>query len=242
MMINIISVVKVIILSFYYFLFIIADHKVACQNHDHVCPDIRCGVNEPPIRFPFRLYDQPSYCGFFGFELQCNGNNRTEIELPANSGMKFLVKEISYKSQEIHLYNKYYKCKLEEDKLKILDLSIGPPFEFSSAHLPTVGSILFNCSSSAGFEGTIYCIRAVESTANIGLYLRELVSCTKIVDKSSLPPELFRDSNFQLTWRNPSCAHCEAKGKRCGLLKRKGAEIETECFGMMSKTQEGNIN
>ncbi|XP_065616733.1 putative RING-H2 finger protein ATL21A [Quercus suber] len=69
------------------------------------CPELRCGDDGPPIRFPFRLRDrQPDqHCGNPGFDLYCSHNNDTVLKLPTS--VKAFVKHIDYKSQLIIIQN-----------------------------------------------------------------------------------------------------------------------------------------
>ena len=67
-----------------------------------------CSYDDPIIRFvqfPFRIRNQeeflPSYCGYPGFDLFCDGADRLSIELP-NSGV-FFVHAIDYAKQELLL-------------------------------------------------------------------------------------------------------------------------------------------
>lgn len=65
---------------------------------DTDCLPSSCGPNEPEVRFPFRISGrQPARCGFPGFNLSCDQQNRTIIRLP--SSLSYIVNSISYFSQ-----------------------------------------------------------------------------------------------------------------------------------------------
>ncbi|KAI9391681.1 hypothetical protein POPTR_007G125100v4 [Populus trichocarpa] len=52
-----------------------------------------------------------------------------------------------------------------------------------------------------------------------------LLSCTKMYD---LPVP----HDIRLSWSNPNCGSCEARGKLCGLRENSSTELETECYGL----------
>ncbi|KAL7229970.1 hypothetical protein ACSBR2_008507 [Camellia fascicularis] len=75
------------------------------KNYNHTGNAIS---NGPNIRYPFRLKDnqqqqQPDHCGYPGFDLSCDHENHTMLELPFS--VKVAVKEINYISQLIHTYD-----------------------------------------------------------------------------------------------------------------------------------------
>ncbi|PON39365.1 Serine/threonine protein kinase [Parasponia andersonii] len=221
--------------NFYSFLIIIilllfvADKGSAGQND---CRETKCGENGPPIRFPFRLKDsQPAHCGFPGFDLSCSIWNETTLEFPKMQ-MKFVVKDIFYESRIIQL-KKSDNC-FEKQNLKLLNLSFSP-FDFSFYS----GSTLYNCSSNRRFGPYLrepipclsdhrYSVHVSCSCVGSRYYLHELVSCAKMFDIPTIPPEIFWGSTL-LRWSKPNCSYCEAKGEGC-RLKQPGAESETECF------------
>ena len=236
---KIISVVqKVMTISSFYLIFIknIADNVAAMED---VCKEMRCGENRLPIRFPFRLKGQPSCCGCHGFELSCTGTNETTLELPS-TGMKFNVRDIDYKSKRIQVSN-LDKCGPHRKNLKFLNNSIYP-FSYSSDYT-IIGSTLFNCSynkSNTRFGDLLPClsddrfsIYLTSSIYGISMNLRELVSCKKMYDVSSVLEDLYSEywPEFSLTWPNIlNCPNsCEVNGKRC-MLKKNGTDEEPKCY------------
>lgn len=210
------------------------------------CEETRCGEYGPPIRFPFRLKDrQPPHCGYPGFDLSCTTSNKTRLELP-NIRLKLFVRDIYYESQELVAYNPF--C-IHKQNLKFLNLSISP-FQFPSDYS---GSTLLKCSSnhtglfSSKFpipclSDSRYNVFVYYSAYDTNSYWRDLVSCTKMFDILSVPPQIFKPeyNHVRLTWSKPNCKYCEAKGKRC-RLKRPDAENETECF-KVSQPGKGNTS
>lgn len=185
----------------------------------------------PAIKFPFRHKDhQPTHCGYPGFDLYCDQKNQTVIELP--SSVKLLVKNINYKSQEIHVYDQHGCLPIQ---LPHLNLSASP-FQFRSYHLRDYTT--FNCSQSYYYRwspirapclGTLdYQVLAVSS--DYFVFDDHLLSCTKIHDISSVPDEIFHKHVTHLQWSYSTCADCEANGKKCRLMKTNNKELETQCF------------
>ncbi|KAK8312459.1 hypothetical protein V6Z12_D01G043600 [Gossypium hirsutum] len=52
------------------------------------------------ISFPFRLKNQPPHCGHYGFEFECENNNRTTL---VGRGGKFSVQQIIYENYTIRM-------------------------------------------------------------------------------------------------------------------------------------------
>ncbi|TYH86454.1 hypothetical protein ES332_D01G044100v1 [Gossypium tomentosum] len=52
------------------------------------------------ISFPFRLKNQPPHCGHYGFEFECENNNRTTL---VGRGGKFSVQQIFYENSTIQM-------------------------------------------------------------------------------------------------------------------------------------------
>ncbi|KAK4360876.1 hypothetical protein RND71_019828 [Anisodus tanguticus] len=193
------------------------------------CEDSSCKTDGPIIHFPFRLSHQPELCGYPGFELQCNKQKDTILELP--SSVHLVVEEIDYVSQQIHLYDPD-RC----IPAKLLHLNLLQS-KFKNVEGQTV---LFNCSvpfteylvpclGSSGYQ-----VHAVSSTTNLDNFLSG--PCTKI---HQYPYSLstFYDKKLQLNWPIPLCGNCESKGMDCGF--KNGTQLlETHCFNR-TMTQKG---
>ncbi|XP_059289762.1 rust resistance kinase Lr10-like [Lycium ferocissimum] len=204
------------------------------------CEDSRCKTHGPIIHFPFRLSHQPKHCGYPGFELQCNSQGDTILELP--SSVHLVVEEIDYVSQQIHLYDpdgciaaKLPQLNLSQSHLKYLEYVEDP-------------TVLFNCSEPftrdyGGYFGSLvqclgssgYDIYAVSSTTS----LRFLPgACTKI-HQYPYTESAFTDKKLQLNWSIPLCGNCESKGMDCGFKDRTKL-LETHCFNR-TMTHKGII-
>ena len=86
---------------FFFLIILFVEEMIGSPSPDDYCMTSSngCGQEGVVIQFPFRLKHQPYHCGYPGFELSCSENNQTMLELP--DSVKFLVKNVFYKSQEI---------------------------------------------------------------------------------------------------------------------------------------------
>ncbi|KAI3862487.1 hypothetical protein MKX03_011575 [Papaver bracteatum] len=113
------------------------------------CVGIRCSKNEPVISFPFRIIGrQNEWCGYPGFDLTCNDNNKTVLKLPFSS--PFYVQHINYgsKSNEIQLHDPD-NCLSKRLLDNQLNLS-GTPF----IHIHNENYSFYNCLSVRSFNST----------------------------------------------------------------------------------------
>ncbi|XP_059667218.1 rust resistance kinase Lr10-like [Cornus florida] len=196
-----------------------------------LCGVSRCSDYGPAIRFPFKIKDQQpdNQCGYPGFELSCNDNNQTVLELPFS--LKVLVKKIDYTSQLIHIYHDY-----NDPKSCLANLSLPvSPFHFKDYFYP-YDFALFNCSAPDRDRGYLvpcldvpgYHVYAVDSSVEIDYY--SLTSCSKIAANISSVPYDFFSQNFrtQLNWSTPNCGKCESQGKICSFKNYTGG-YEIQC-------------
>ncbi|WCJ39877.1 Protein kinase family protein [Euphorbia peplus] len=189
------------------------------------CEETSCGVGGPSIRFPFRLKNtQPDHCGYPnpGFDLSCTENNHTLIQLP--NSVQVYVKAIDYVNQIMNISHPH-NCFQSQAR----DISLyagGSPFQFYE-QFPS-DFTLFNCSGpivpDAPTPEPIACLAhppyQVYAVENLGRLSDNtwLVSCTKMYNVLSVPYRIFspeQTNNLQLTWSQPACGTCEAKGGTC---------------------------
>lgn len=196
----------------------------------------RCSREEPPVRFPFRLKGrQPVYCGYPGFDLLCDTNGQTVIELPVS--VKLHVKKIDYKSQSIQIDGPD-GCLPRH--LPNLNLSASP-FRFIVDVYGCGDFFLFNCSLKNYLFTNLrlipclsrngYYVHALESRLDY-IETYELPSCAKMNGNlTSIPYTMFYESKVQLNWSNPICGRCEEQGQRCRLTSN-SRQSEAECFNI----------
>ncbi|XP_071707303.1 putative RING-H2 finger protein ATL21A [Rutidosis leptorrhynchoides] len=196
---------------------------------DDDCLPASCGPGEPEIRFPFRITGrQPSQCGFPGFDLSCNKQNRTVIQLP--SSQSFTVTKILYVSQVLYIDPEF--CQPN----RITDFNLtNTPFDFSSVRSYT----FYNCSlQSFGFMYPAVpfpCLSSVNYSViavRTGLYspVNMPASC-EVMKTIAVPVRWNGDirAQLELMWFTPYCRSCEMEGRACGLKTDDGGQ--TVCLG-----------
>ncbi|XP_061357074.1 putative RING-H2 finger protein ATL21A [Gastrolobium bilobum] len=217
---------------FHFFIF-----PVIYASHD--CQTSICGNDSILIHFPFQLEgEQHPYCGYPGFNLICNNDNKTVLKLPYSG--EFFVRDINYLKQQIHVYD---PDACLPKRLLSLNFS-GSPFiatscrnyTFLSCPYLNAGSqfIPIDClSNSTNFVSAIpsenlsnslpvscYVIRSLSvPVASPGQY------------EENLRDELSQD--LRLTWNTPDCRYCESQ--MCGFESSNSNQVF--CF---SNYQKGN--
>ncbi|XP_016512356.1 rust resistance kinase Lr10 [Nicotiana tabacum] len=194
------------------------------------CEDSWCKNDGPIIHFPFRLRNQPKHCGYPGFELQCNNQKDTILELPFS--VHFIVEEIDYISQQIHLYDpneciiaKLSKLNLSQSNFK----NVEDPTALFNCSVPYDYGIVVPCLGSSGYQ-----VYAVSPTIILHLFLTG--PCTKI-HQYPYSQSTFLENRLQLNWPVPLCGNCESNGMDCGFMDRTKL-LETHCFNR-TMTQKG---
>ncbi|KAH6820494.1 hypothetical protein C2S53_008410 [Perilla frutescens var. hirtella] len=196
----------------------------------------------PVVRFPFRLAGQQSArCGQPGFDLYCNSENQTILNLPESG--EFVVDHIDYAAQALFI-NDPDSCLPG----RILNFSLsGSPFLGAYTRNYT----FFNCSSDyMDYTSTrympLYCLSGKNYTV-LAMSSHSSASaaaaappptCSKI--KSVLVPLEWTLSQFywtsmdlredlELVWNDPICRSCEIDGGICGY-KGDWRGSEVACF------------
>ncbi|XAR71624.1 Glycerophosphodiester phosphodiesterase [Bertholletia excelsa] len=195
-------------------------------GQEGLCKESRCSNDDPPIRFPFRLKDQPySNCGYphSDFELSCNDKNQTVLGLP--NSVKLIVKTINYASQTINVSDPE-DCVARQ--LPLLNLSASP-FAFNFDYYDYDDLPCLDVSDN-------YQVYAVRSSYSV--YRFPLISCIKINNIRSVPYQIFQQKEIALRWWQPDCHKCEAKGKNCSL-ETYAPESKIVCSPGEHKTRKG---
>ncbi|KAK7836076.1 putative ring-h2 finger protein atl21a [Quercus suber] len=187
------------------------------------CPELRCGDDGPPIRFPFRLRDrQPDqHCGNPGFDLYCSHNNDTVLKLPTS--VKAFVKHIDYKSQLIiiiafhgKLRDSIYLPFLSNSKILFLTMPFSVVRQIQNIHIRSIVLIALQPQFLA-------------FPSDYDIDNLPILSCTKMYTVSSVPSDIWSSPSLELTWSGPKCGHCEGKGKIC-RFENNSTDLKTECF------------
>ncbi|KAK1558824.1 hypothetical protein Q3G72_007117 [Acer saccharum] len=219
---------------------IIAYHGVAVntnlQKNDEYCETSFCGNDGDvvPIRFPFQLErKQSGNCSFPGFRIGCNSHGKTILKLP-NSG-QFFVRDISYISQQISLYD---PDNCLPGRLQSFNLS-GSPFFVSFYHNYTFLSCPAQLTKSryAAIDCLSNSTTSVLATISMSLVNSMTPSC-QIISTLPVPvswpvqyDEGFSNdlnNDLRLTWSAPDCTDCESSGGECGFKSSNSQEIG--CF------------
>ncbi|KAI7753770.1 hypothetical protein M8C21_011689 [Ambrosia artemisiifolia] len=214
------------ILQLIFFTFLL--FKPISGTDDDCRPD-SCGPTEPEIRFPFRITGrQPSRCGFPGFDLSCNNQNHTIIQLPSSS-RSYVVNRINYVSQVIYIDPNF--C--ERNGISDFNLT-DTPFDFGSIRSYT----FYNCSlQSFGFMYPAVPFQCLSSgnysviAVPTGLFSAENTPSNCADMKTIEVPARWNVGigvELMLMWLTPNCRSCEIEGRACGLKSDDG---DTVCHG-----------
>ncbi|XP_048428699.1 rust resistance kinase Lr10-like [Pyrus x bretschneideri] len=191
----------------------------------YMCAESNCGNDQGrAIHFPLNIR-RTHHCGNPG--LECNGRHEQQILI------KFFVKHIDYKRQEIQVYFPS-NCLL----LKPVEIPNMPPspFNMSVGYMSNV--TLFSCPTSVASRDTdvyqVPCLGdrgkrtyATDSLFNCEILFQILQPCTKMYDVLSVPG----DNGYgvlRFKWSIPNCRKC-GEGKRCGW-QNNGINSEIKCL------------
>ncbi|PIN07149.1 hypothetical protein CDL12_20289 [Handroanthus impetiginosus] len=217
-------------LPFIIFLIILSYPLSPPSSAADLCPTTTCRRTGPTIRFPFRLQNQPTSCGYPGFDLFCDAFNRTLITL-LNSGI-FTVQSIDYANQNIWL-NDPDNCLPK--RLLTLNLS-GSPFNGIFFQDFT----LFNCTLDYRvyafnpircLSGENYTVLASSDERGV----RFLAARCGLMATVAVPvrwgyfePVTMADlsADIRLAWASPRCQRCESRGGRCGFRSENSTVIQ----------------
>ncbi|XP_059640873.1 putative RING-H2 finger protein ATL21A [Cornus florida] len=220
-------------LSFFFFSSFFT-HTALCI---HNCSPSSCDDSELPlVQFPFRLLGrQPSRCGYPGFNLSCNNQNKTVLDLPSSSG-EFIVKSINYASQSIHISdpNGCLPKRMQSFSLSDSPFSAYPTnFMFLNCtlsdwhkYLMSRRSVLVPCLSSPNYR-----VVAMDASSVGGLppgrkwrvgFYGYYWSTMDGVGTAAI----------ELNWDVPKCKACVVRGGTCGFKSNTGLKIG--CSGRLS--------
>ncbi|XP_062091414.1 putative RING-H2 finger protein ATL21A [Humulus lupulus] len=200
------------------------------------CPISMCGNRYIPVRFPFRLKSQQPRrnCGYPGFDLSCNKENRTVLKLPVSG--EFYVRQINYITQEVLLYD---PLNCLPRRLLSFNLSGSP---FVSAFYQNYTFLSCPSSYTKSRFTPIDCLsnstHSVLVTSSMALARQISAESCKIIKNLTVPvsrPVPFNEgfsnsleNDIHLTWYVPDCSICEIQGGICGFKSNTSQEIG--CF------------
>ncbi|CAL5331808.1 hypothetical protein CsSME_00013015 [Camellia sinensis var. sinensis] len=209
------------------FLFLFLSPLIHATNS---CATSICFNSSFTIRFPFQTnQQQPQTCGYPGFDLTCNNQGTTVLNLP-NSG-KFFVRYINYLTQQIQLYdpNNCLPTRLLEFNLT------GSPFRalyylnYTFLTCPSKFTrsrfTVIDCLS----DSTNTTLATSSMNLAMGINVCEILVTLPIpVSRPSQDEDDFSSDlsdDLVLTWDVPNCEECESKGAMCGLQDNASQQI-----------------
>ncbi|KAL0704491.1 hypothetical protein Bca4012_070916 [Brassica carinata] len=199
------------------------------------CEPKSCGKG-PKISFLFYLSrKQEPFCGYPSFELTCD--DEQELPVLGIAGEEYLIKNISYSNQSLHVVNSRVSRDPCPSPMHNLTLHRTP---FSVIPSNINFSILYHCSGNLLEDFKTYPLTCSGNTSlpSFGVFQRETPgknisfasgSCEKEVDvpvsasdKSDVDllsrmsfAEILK-RGFVLNWTAHSCVRCNSSGGRCG--------------------------
>ncbi|XP_021764318.1 putative RING-H2 finger protein ATL21A [Chenopodium quinoa] len=237
-----------------FFVLIIIFSFLGTTNSDHESSEVVdhcqiqvCSYKEPVsryVQFPFVIKNDsmPWFCGYPGFDLICNENDKLLINLP-NLG-SFSIEEIDYINQVLWL-NDLDNCLPR----KLLSINGSSFMGNNSPFNPYLEQDywFYNCSNdflNSSDNLNITLIGCLSST-NYGVFaspLDKIVKgnsslCAKIgpikvpIGPNKEDYSLNLRSDIRLTWSQPNeCAKCYERNGRCKFKRNSNSEVE--CFNL----------
>ncbi|GKB99218.1 leaf rust 10 disease-resistance locus receptor-like protein kinase-like 2.1 protein isoform X1 [Tanacetum coccineum] len=189
------------------------------------CAPQNCG-DGMNVSFPFYIRVlQHSYCGYPGFELDCNSNGSSLII--QISGNNYSVEDINYEDQLLQLRNSpVTTCPLAIKNLTIDNNNVN--FKLRSWNVVFLMSCdlsqLPNKNLTRYRIGSCDQLVMNEYDMNLGIAMEvcsqtvvapvELEDYTTVVDGGNYTEVMKR--GFKLVWNLPTCSTCNQSGGRCG--------------------------
>ncbi|KAL1118525.1 hypothetical protein V6Z11_D01G041400 [Gossypium hirsutum] len=132
------------------------------------------------ISFPFRLKNQPPHCGHYGFEFECENNNRTTL---VGRGGKFSAQQIIYENYTIRMVD----ASLDTDDCNSLPLTSVYPSYYTYGYYSSFSNYYYNMRLEGSTIYVMNCTKPIKSS----LYI-EASRCTiKSNTSSSIPTSYF---------------------------------------------------
>ncbi|TYH29827.1 hypothetical protein ES288_A01G043400v1 [Gossypium darwinii] len=165
-------------------LFVILFPAVCFARHliNQDCGSTFCGNLN--ISFPFRLKNQPPQCGHYGFEFECENNNRTIL---VKKEGKFSVQQIFYENYTIRIVD----ASLDTDDCNSLPLSSV----YYYLYYPGLLSFSLSSSNNYYYDGrfviSIIYVMNCTKPIKLSLYIEASRCTTKSNTSSFLPTSHF---------------------------------------------------
>ncbi|XP_050105635.1 rust resistance kinase Lr10-like isoform X4 [Malus sylvestris] len=194
----------------------------------YACEKSQCGDHGEAIHILFRrghLCSPTSDC--HANEADYGQEHRVVV-------VKFLVKRIDYKHQEVQVYQPRNCLLLKPLKVDNINISLPASQFYFQESMPS-NATLFHCPAEREFystkvpciSGPGYRVYAIESSYET-MECPFLESCTKMYDVLSIPDTAYGYNGTYLKWKRPNCTECEAEGNKC-RIKYNHTNTEIQC-------------
>lgn len=238
------NTIEISVFSIFFLWFLLFNGTAAAEGVI-TCQKRSCSPDSIPVSFPFRLSNQSSRCGYPGFRLSCDKQDRTTISFGVGHSVQhYLVQTIEYQAQTMWIND-------PDDCLPRRFLN----HEFNITNSPftaqghTENFTFFNCSNREPLPyvyPTVSCLSDWNYTVyaiptNYALptnYAPEVPlasvplpspspspssSGCSVITTASIPVghgsrsfPLLLENDIQLTWNEPECSACASRGGDCG--------------------------
>ncbi|PON86967.1 Wall-associated receptor kinase, partial [Trema orientale] len=223
----------------------VSDYLVgAADPYFETCTVPRSCGNQT-ISFPFYIQgEQEPYCGYPGFNLSCDPNGRSILNL---SGQNYVVRQIFYQNQSLLVSTAAFSDPRDERECvpPVRNFTPSPDFELPANQASVV--LLYNCrSSSLGAALSKYrigCSAVNDSNSVLAFYENDrdglanasrTCGTERVLAKAAVAAEEvgYRDGSsvnggavmrevlrrgFMLNWIASDCSRCESTKGRCGF-------------------------
>ncbi|RXI06536.1 hypothetical protein DVH24_025672 [Malus domestica] len=223
----------------------------ATQNA-YACEKSNCGDHGEAIHI---LYRRGHHCSP---TFDCHANEGDYGQEHRVVVVKFLVKRIDYKNQEVQVHQPRNCLLLKPSEVDNVNISL-PASQFYFEESKYSNATLFHCPVERELHrykvpcisGPGYRVYAIESSDTTMQYPL-LESCTKMYDVLSIPDYIFFadiytstidvdiDIYFYLKWKRPNCTECEAEGKEC-RIKYNHTNTEIQCVRLSKASKSAYI-
>ncbi|XAR70176.1 hypothetical protein NMG60_11026950 [Bertholletia excelsa] len=216
---------KTLRLLFFLILFCSADTVFSGYS----CSPSSCGpigLDSPQVRFPFWLKNrQDTHCGYQGFDLYCNDQNRTILKLPPAG--EFLVQRIEYRDRMIYIndpdfclpnrmlnFTLPHHCCFKAAYLRNFTFLNCTEWSRDEDYKPVPvcrpSNIKYNNYTVVARDGSNFGVPSpCRNISTVGIPVQK--SMLRLTDRMDFLQDL------QLEWKDIGCGGCEAGGEPAGL-------------------------
>lgn len=211
---------------------------LGATHNAYACEKSKCGDDGEAIHILFR---RGHHCSPTS---DCHANEGDYGQEHRVVVVKFLVKRIDYKHQEVHVYQPRNCLLLKPLEVDNINISL-PASQFYFQESKPSNATLFHCPVERELDSTKvpcisgpgYTVYAIVSSGETMDY-PDLESCTKMYDVLSIP-DVFREGP-NLKWKEPNCTECEAKGNNC-RIKYNHTNTEIQCVPLSKPSKYAYI-